>query len=228
MAAWKFYAAERERWPSLNAINCSPEWAERAIKKLARHFKVRPISVRFQRAGSTWSHGGWGGIDLSPEANWLTVIHEFCHCWDTDRRGREFGHDKKMARLVDRACTYVTRKGWADLDLAEQFEAFCKKEEAATPPALLIEHGFRGTLEKETDAVEKAEAWLGLTHVPAPPAPDLEFERSISRAARGMDRAEKIAHKEKQLARLERKIKSLTTRAKKVRRSLNALKRHAL
>lgn len=188
-----YYGKERARWPGLTGHSARLSEAEAliAVAKLQRHFMssrararyLRPIRVTFHGTGGSRA---WAGqITFAHESshgclNWLTVAHEFAHCWDIAMfPGHEFRrHDRNHAKLVDRACRYLTKLGWRTGELAHQVAVVRERR------------------------AERAKA------AAMPPSPDA-----------------RIAQREAQVRRLERKMKALGTRLKKAKRSLNALKR---
>lgn len=235
VAQLKFYKAERERWATLR-FDITERWAERALKKLVRHFKLDrlpygrgPVPLRFARKGSSVSWGGYNGITLAASRDWLIFLHEVAHVWEYRKHGKT-AHTKRMARYVDRLCRYAIKMGWPQAALDEQFAEFCAEQtEAEAAEAIGAEH------ERLLAAEPVPEVFAG--EVVQSPEHFGELRAAAQRAtedakarieARGVKRLEKVAHKTAQLARLERRIKSLTTRANKVRRSLNALRRHTV
>lgn len=180
MSALRYYKDEHARWPALCDRRFTGEEALAAVKKLWRRCGRKAVSaphVEFKRAGSTWSHASLWMIRLSPNADWLTLVHEVAHVLverDPKRKPRERAHGKRHARVVDRLCRYVLKKGWMDGTLFE------------------------------------ARAWKELRRVPKAKPPE---------------RARKIALREAQIRRLDRRIKSLTTRRRTAARSLQALLR---
>jgi hypothetical protein len=242
VAQLKFYADERKRWPELRHIDITEAWAERALKKLVRHFKLDrlpyghgPVPIRFARKGSSTSWGGYNGIVLAHSRDWLIFLHEVAHVWEYRKHGRT-DHRKRMARYVDRLCRYAIKMGWPQADLDGQFEAWCA-EQVETEQAEAVGAEHERLLNPEPYANVGAVEWPEphaaihndgkVTRVPVEAwAPKLAAQIAAERREqRGVERLEKIARKTAQLARLERRIKSLTTRAKKVKRSLDALRR---
>lgn len=240
VAQLKFYKAERERWPELSRLDITERWAERALKKLTRHFKLDrlpygngPVSLKFARKGSSTSWGGSNGVTLAASRDWLIFLHEVAHVWEYRKHGQTT-HHKRMARYVDRLCRYAIKMGWPQADLDEQFEAWAAEQiETEQAEAVGAEHE---RLLAEP-AVAPATTYENVPPQPWPePAFIVQGQPSIPvreyRAAaqskveqRGAERLAKIARREAQVKRLERRIKSLTTRLGKAKRSLNALRR---
>lgn len=130
--AYKFYATERARHSELSGVEITDAWAARALKKLTRHFKLNrmpygrgPVPLRFEGLNISW--GGAAGIILANDRDWLIFVHEFCHVWEYRKYGKT-SHHARLARLVDRTCTYVVEKKWAEEDLAVQFQEFCNQQ----------------------------------------------------------------------------------------------------
>lgn len=207
MAWLKYYEEERERYPEEHVAKLTTHEAEVAIRKLARHFKVRIDSVSFT-SGNRSSHASGNRIVLNVDyLNWLTVIHEFAHCWhhvDQEKRAvraqldqhkglidiymldrrlkrirSEVAHGKNHARLVDRGVAYMHKKGW-----------------------------MTGVIEASKQQREEKRA--ALTH-----------EKEKLKDSYDV----RIGRRWIQIHRLTKKIKALTTRLKKAQRSMAALER---
>lgn len=123
MAWLKYYDNEHKRHPVLHTALISQFEARHAISRLYGHFMGRsgsPLHVEFT-SGNRVSHAiGKHFIKLNVRGlNWLLVIHEFAHVWDSHRRKRS-RHDKKHAKLVDRVCAYVMKQGWHEHSLAHE------------------------------------------------------------------------------------------------------------
>lgn len=146
-----YYDKERERWPQLNDQRLSEDEARIAIIKLQRHFMSKavfrphnPIEVKFRGTGSSsalahdivFAHESEFGC-----LSWLTIAHEFSHCWDMqlypDRWQR---HNKHHAKLTSRVCRYIIKMGWNTGVLAHRvaMRALAKTkrtQKAASPPS---------------------------------------------------------------------------------------------
>lgn len=232
MSDLKFYRDERVRWPVLNSIDISEAWAERALKKLVRHFKLDrlpygngPVKLEFKGRSTSW--GGRGGITLAKSRDWLIFLHEVAHVWEYRKHGSTY-HRRRMVRYVDRLCRYATKMGWAEQDLDEQFRAWAA-EQVDTDAAEAVGDAHEALLAAEPVLIQSdwhpdatAEAAAEMLQpgwrTAAQSKPDQKSQRDAERLA-------KIARREAQVKRLERRIKSLTTRLGKAKRSLNALRR---
>lgn len=131
-----YYRQEEARHPEAHGARCDPTEAEIAIRKLARHFKVPVPSIRFTSGMRSSRAHSWR-ITLNRDAlNWLLVCHEFAHTWDRHCPGfhRPRHHDKRHARLVDRAVRYCTRQGWVAGRIRESVEQ--KQARAAAREAM--------------------------------------------------------------------------------------------
>lgn len=145
MAWLKYYDDEQKRHPELHLAKCTPQEAMAAIAKLCRHFKVPLPRVRFTTGRRNSKGGALQIITLNRDClTWLVVTHEFAHTWHVfDKRRRqqkarlsprwgdgsnsvnrqllriasERWHGKRHVHLVDRACAYITKKGWSHADV---------------------------------------------------------------------------------------------------------------
>ena len=196
MAWLKYYEIERAKYPELQSAECSMDEAVVAIKKLCRHFKVRPPTVSWT-SGRRYSRGGSRKIILNTDhLNWRVVLHEFAHCMHDQHRYKWPNekirwHGKRHRKLMERCVNYCKKKRWESGSLLALFAP--KKEKAHWPQPETVLSEREKLMERET---EKA-----------------------------MERESKIYRREKQVLRLERRIKALSTRLKKASRSLAALRR---
>ncbi len=201
----KYYRDEQLRQPVAYAALCTPEEVRVAVRKLARHFGLRDISVKFTSGRRVSYACGARQITFNQNGmNWLLVAHEFAHCWHTARAWKKYeaevaewdlipfhergprpgfdrgrGHCKAHARLTDRTVTYMEKKGW-------------------------IGGAIKARIEVQTCArMERTQA------AAQPPSPD-----------------QRIAHKEGLIANLEKKARRLQTLISKHRRSIAAIRRH--
>jgi hypothetical protein len=122
MTYLRYYEAERERWPQLAIPPRSTEEAEEALRRLCRHFKIRPPTVRWT-SGRNFSRANERLVTLNfDDYSWRTLAHELAHTWDRQRllSRRPYGwtvgkirwHCQRHAKLVDRLASYVVKRGW--------------------------------------------------------------------------------------------------------------------
>ncbi len=212
MADLLYYREENERQPEMHAARCSPEEAVAAMARLDRHFlKVRkPWFTRVEfTSGNRMSRQEGQTITLNVQGlSWLLVAHEFAHRWHGQRV------QLQIRKLSERHPFGVTRPP----GVAKRIERLRRQRAHGRHHARLVDRVCAYIAAKGWDKGE-------LAH---PIALKLHRERTReARAACPPPIDARIAHREAQVKRLETKIRGLTTRLKKAKRSLGALQRSA-
>jgi len=200
----KYYDNEAKRWPQLYATKLTPEEALIAVAKLVRHFGTPDCAVQFT-SGSRISKGFSNRILLNVDClNWLLVAHEFAHFWD----GR---HDEERRIQAIRQ---------TQISLGRPQDQLTPLPPPHRPHdkfhARLVDRACRYIVKQRWNLGEIAHGLaLKKEHV----------EEKVRLAAKPPPIEVKIAKREEQIARLTKRIKSLTTRRQSAERSLAVLRR---
>lgn len=218
MADLKYYRDENARWPTVHEAEHTVFEARVAIDRLQRHFKVGGGAIDLE-----WTSGG-----RIPKANnrrillnlsfprWLTLLHEFAHVWQGRRRNAEF-QDALAADRERRAADPTSTASRGELDRAFLL-AYPRELAHGRRHARLVDRAVRyalrcgwidGSIERAVR--ERSERLRALA--------------IARREARGPVEDPRIVRRRAQVARLESRIKSLSTRLSRAKRSLAALER---
>jgi hypothetical protein len=203
----KYYDEERARYGEVPGANklVTREEATVALRKLCRHFKVPPLrGVKFTsgRNRSTYNPNTHV-ITLNGDwAGWRTLAHEFAHAWHHHRK------DAQIRKIRTYAISFEER---------QKVEKIRGQRWHGKHHARLIDRAFAYIQKQdwESGALRKKQEQKAV---------ETEAREEAKKVEKN-SRQVKIDKRRQQVERLERKIKALTTRLKKAKRSLGALER---
>lgn len=117
---YRKYAIEQSIYKKAYETKVDDETALWAIKKLARHFKLSGLKVKFRgkrQSGRAWGNWMYGYITIAHNPSIGLIAHELAHIWDKQhhqfKKGKRYQHGSKgWLRLVGRIIKYVDKKKW--------------------------------------------------------------------------------------------------------------------
>lgn len=207
MAYLKYYEDENQRLPHVD-IPCTADEARQALKKLFKHFKLAPIIIEFTK-GNRRSHFSGSKIRLNTDyLTWLLVCHEFAHYWHRSRQKEKISELRRSSLF------------------AQQIQRAAIEKRIRT---IANQHAHGKNHANLTDRVAKyvvSKNWhTGLIKTKIESKIQLKAETEKQLKEKLLSKDFKIQKRQEQIARLERKIKTLNTRLKTAKRSLSALQR---
>jgi hypothetical protein len=115
MVYLKFYGKEREEFGEAYSIMIPTQrGVVKIVNKLIRHFKMRPVTVIFEKrkpgTGSCWSESRYMSFHKS-DCSIGIICHEVGHQFHYDQTGKK-GHSKKLMTRIRRLNNYCRKMGF--------------------------------------------------------------------------------------------------------------------
>lgn len=215
-----YYKEERQRYAEVPDRKMTPDEATIALRKLCKHFKVPGVSLQFT-SGSRRSHFSPGRhhirLNLDDPQGWMVLAHEMAHYLHHELKKKQIAKIHAQSRAAKTGLMSGTEVAEAVLAWNKRIRRIEAQRWHGRHHARIQDRVFvyiqkqgwnEGSLSGQLQAREEAAT---------------EREQKVKAAKNSSEY--KIAMRQAQIQRLERKIKALTTRLKKAKRSLGALER---
>jgi hypothetical protein len=105
----RFYRVEHEVYSFEMHLYYTDRMAKKVMRKLCKHWKVEPITIKFNAnrlPGSGQANHTLRLIKLPHNPDCHTLCHEIAHIISGE------GHSKKCLKLVDDLITYTRKRNW--------------------------------------------------------------------------------------------------------------------
>lgn len=152
----KFYDDENERHPWARSVGVylDRDAASRAVKWLAKVYRLGRVVVEWERDGSlvSWAHQKQGKlpylIRFASSASWLVLAHEVAHLWQFETEGYS-RHDADLAGKVTRVIELLEVWDYVRASAERQAELYALRDLAQRFPLLRYSCpvGLRKTLQ---------------------------------------------------------------------------------
>lgn len=228
MANLKYYADERERYAEVRVERPTRAEILVSVPKLCRRFKLPEIRVEFT-SGNRNSHYSCGDRHLRLNmdwADWRTVAHEMAHYMDhMDRKTRvaKLLAESRQVGVYARTQFEVLTTGATGTAV----EAALARQKRIAKVQKRLWHGkvHARFTDRVFRYIQKQNWENGAIRKKLDDRQQAQQERVQTKKVERGTSEHKISLRQAQIERLERKIRALTTRLKKARRSLGALER---
>lgn len=120
MASLIYYKVEKVEFTKAFQRELEVSEAEIIFKKLLRHFKLRPVGLKWTSGRNHPSCSSWRIVLNVDYNNYGTLCHEIAHLYQFQYpkyRGNGTFHNKKHKRVMARMVRYCEKRNWFEDEL---------------------------------------------------------------------------------------------------------------